>query len=160
MRSITDVIGQFKQNWTRQLGEEGISEACRETGMTWIDSALNPIITVQIFFLQFLHGNTACEHMPRLARMTFTAAGYCKARMRVKLEALMLLLRRSVESLHQEVFDTERWLGHRVFHVDGSSFSMPDTPQLQAHFGQPGAQKPGCGFPTVTGWPCCTPERE
>ena len=56
MRSITDVIGQFKQNWTRQLGEEGIAEACRETGMTWIDSALNPIITVQIFFLQILHG--------------------------------------------------------------------------------------------------------
>jgi hypothetical protein len=24
---------------------------------------------------------------------------------------------------------------------------MPDTPELQAHFGQPGAQKPGCGFP-------------
>jgi hypothetical protein len=51
--------------------------------------------------------------------------------------------------LQQETFDTGRWLGHRVFHVDGSSFSMPDTPQLQAHFGQPGQQKPGCGFPTA-----------
>lgn len=26
---------------------------------------------------------------------------------------------------------------------------MPDTPQLQAHFGQPGQQQPGCGFPTA-----------
>lgn len=26
---------------------------------------------------------------------------------------------------------------------------MPDTPQLQAHFGQPGGQKPGCGFPVA-----------
>lgn len=26
---------------------------------------------------------------------------------------------------------------------------MPDTPPLQAHFGQPGGQKPGCGFPTA-----------
>ena len=149
MRSITDVIEQFKQNWTQQLSEAGISEACREADMTWHDSILNPITTVQIFFLQILHGNTACEHMSHLAQMTFTAAGYCKARMRVKLEALTLLLHRSVQQLHQDVFDTGRWLGHRVFFVDGSSFSMPDTPTLQAHFGQPGAQKPGCGFPTA-----------
>jgi len=27
---------------------------------------------------------------------------------------------------------------------------MPDTPALQARFGQPAAQKPGCGFPVAT----------
>ncbi len=26
---------------------------------------------------------------------------------------------------------------------------MPDTPELQSHFGQPGAQAPGCGFPVA-----------
>jgi hypothetical protein len=40
-------------------------------------------------------------------------------------------------------------LGHRTFWVDGSSFSMPDTPALQEHFGQPGKQLPGCGFPVA-----------
>jgi hypothetical protein len=48
--------------------------------------------------------------------------------------------------------DTEaigRWRGHRTFLVDGSSFSMPDTPALQAHFGQPGNQAKGCGFPVA-----------
>jgi hypothetical protein len=69
--------------------------------------------------------------------------------MRVPLEVLRTLLVRCVDQLQQESFDAERWLGHRVFHVDGSSFSMPDTPQLQAHFGQHGQQKPGCGFPTA-----------
>jgi Transposase DDE domain len=43
----------------------------------------------------------------------------------------------------------ERWHGHRTFHVDGSSFSMPDTPALQHEFGQPGNQRPGCGFPVA-----------
>jgi hypothetical protein len=81
--------------------------------------------------------------------MPFTAAAYCKARMRLKLQALYLLLERSVAQLHEDVFDNSRWLGHRVFFVDGSSFSMPDTPVLQAHFGQPGQQQPGCGFPTA-----------
>jgi hypothetical protein len=46
--------------------------------------------------------------------------------------------------------DACRWRGHRVWRGDGSSFSMPDTPALQAHFGQPSGQAPGCGFPTAT----------
>lgn len=41
------------------------------------------------------------------------------------------------------------FLTHRVFVVDGSTFSMPDTPQLQQEFGQPGGQKKGCGFPAA-----------
>lgn len=110
---------------------------------------LNPVVTIQLFLLQVLHGNTACTHVPHLARMSFTAAGYCKARMRVKLEVLQLLMQRCAESVQQETLDSGRWLGHRVFMIDGSSFSMPDTPALQAFFGQPAGQKPGCGFPVA-----------
>lgn len=149
MRSITDVIRRFKQNWTKELGVAAITQACRDAGMTWHDSTLTPLVTVQVFFLQILHGNTACEHLSHLAGLSFTAAAYCRARMRLELEALRLLLGRCVEQLQQDTFDTGRWLGHRVFHVDGSSFSMPDTRELQAHFGQPGQQKLGCGFPTA-----------
>jgi len=36
-----------------------------------------------------------------------------------------------------------------VFHVDGSTFSMPDTPELRKAFGLPSGPKPGCGFPTA-----------
>jgi hypothetical protein len=43
------------------------------------------------------------------------------------------------------------WRGHRLWLVDGTTFSMPDTPPLQAHFGQSGVQKPGCGFPIAHG---------
>jgi hypothetical protein len=117
--------------------------------MVWRQSTLNPIVTVQVFFLQILYGNTACTHLPRLANLCFTAAAYCKARMRLKLKVLELLLQRSVEQLHQGPFDASRWFGHRVFFLDGSSFSMPDTPELQEHFGQPGGQREGCGFPTA-----------
>jgi hypothetical protein len=149
MRSITDIIRHFKENWTRELCPEAIEQACREQGMAWRQSTLNPIVTVQVFFLQILHGNTACTHLPRLADLCFTAAAYCKARMRLKLKVLELLLQRSVEQLHHDVLDNSRWLGHRVFFLDGSSFSMPDTPELQEHFGQPGGQREGCGFPTA-----------
>jgi hypothetical protein len=149
MRSIFEVVQQFKQHWTDELSVSAISRACRDAGMTWYESMLNPVTTIQIFFLQVLHGNAACEHLPHLTEMPFTAAAYCKARMRLKLEVLYLLLQRCVEQLQQETLSTARWLGHRVFHIDGSSFSMPDTPELQSYFGQPGAQKPGCGFPVA-----------
>ncbi|MCH7688518.1 MAG: IS4 family transposase [Planctomycetes bacterium] len=149
MHIITDIVRRFKQNWTEELSAHAIAQACLDADMTWHDSTLTPIVTIQIFFLQILHGNTACEHLSHLAGMSFTAAAYCRARMRVKLKVLTLLLERCVKQLQQETFDTSRWLGHRVFHVDGSSFSMSDTPELQAHFGQPGQQKPGCGFPTA-----------
>lgn len=149
MCSIAKILRRFKQNWTEELSAQAIAQACCDAGMKWYESALNPVVTIQIFFVQILHGNTACEHLSHLTGLSFTAAAYCKARMRVNLEAFHLLLQRCVAGLQQETFGTACWLGHRVFHVDGSSFSMPDTPQLQAHFGQQGQQQPGCGFPTA-----------
>jgi hypothetical protein len=57
------------------------------------------------------------------------------------------LVRSVADSFLNATSDTGRWLGHRVFVVDGSAFSMPDTPELQAHFGQATGQRAGCGFP-------------
>ena len=156
MRSITQIVKQFKQNWIKELDDDSIAKACRDAGMTWLDSMLNPVVTVQIFLIQILHGNTACQHMPGLCELAFTAAGYCKARMRIKLEVFELLLSRCVDSIQQQTLDTGLWFGHRVFMIDGSSFSMPDTIALQNHFGQHTTQKPGCGFPTAHWLRCCT----
>jgi hypothetical protein len=45
--------------------------------------------------------------------------------------------------------DADRWHGHRVLLIDGTGVSMPDTKALQAAFGQPPRQAPGCGFPVA-----------
>jgi len=149
VRSISEIVKQFKQSWTEELNNDSIAAACRDGGMTWISSLLNPVVTVQLFLLQILHGNTACSELSHLSRLTFSAAAYCKARMRIKLEVFQLLLRRCVDSMAIPTLDDGRWKGHQVFFVDGSSFSMPDTPQLQSQFGQPGCQRKGCGFPVA-----------
>jgi hypothetical protein len=60
--------------------------------------------------------------------MSFTGAGYCLARMRIPLSVFQALLGRSAARMKEEVSDTGRWRGHRLFYVDGSSFSMPDEP--------------------------------
>lgn len=149
MRSITEILKNFKQGWRHQLDETDLESACRDTGMQWIDSMLNPVMTLQLFFLQVLYGNTACQHLSHLSGLPFTAAAYCVARGRISLDALELLLARNVGQLQEDAMEAGRWLGHRVFLMDGSSFSMADTPDLQSHFGQPGAQQPGCGFPVA-----------
>ncbi len=95
-----------------------------------------------------LHGNTALTHLTLKARRAFTESAYCQARARLPLAVFRAVLRFVVRSL---VPATEEglWRGHRTFLVDGSSFSMPDTPELQRHFGQPGGQACACGFPVA-----------
>lgn len=147
--SITHVLDQFKRSWTRQLEPAAIQRACEEAGHVWKERTLGAVTTVQLFLLQILHGNTAMTHLPRLARMSFTAGAYCQARARVSLRVFQILLRCVTDALQKTMLDDGRWMGHRVFFVDGSGFSMPDTKTLQDHFGQPGGQQAGCGFPVA-----------
>ena len=151
MQSLSQIVKGFKQDWTSQISPKSIKQACLDSGMHWSESKLNPVTCLQLFLLQILNGNTACTHLSHLAQMSFTASAYCKARMRIKLQVFEVLLERCLSSLQQQTFDSGRWLGRRVFMVDGSSFSMSDIPELQEKFGQPGGQKPRCGFP-VSHW--------
>jgi hypothetical protein len=63
MHSIAGILRRFQQNWTEELSPPAIAQACRDAGMKWYESALNPVVTIQLFFVQILHGNTACEHL-------------------------------------------------------------------------------------------------
>jgi hypothetical protein len=149
LASIARIVQQFKQSWSEELEDEAIRGACREVGHQWRDRKLDPVTTVRLFLLQILCGNTACNHVPRLAGMKLTGSAYCEARGRLPLEVLQTLLTRCTSQMSECVRETGRWLGHRLFMTDGSSFSMPDTEELREHFGQPGGQKKGCGFPTA-----------
>ena len=147
--SIPHALARIKEGWDREFSDEVVAEACIQNGHTWRDRLFSPMFTIRVFLLQVLYGNTACEHLPHLARKSFSAQAYCKARKRLPLAVLQQLLERTVTRLGQQALDTGRWLGHRVFLVDGSSFSMPDTDALRAKFGLPANQKPGCGFPVA-----------
>ena len=147
--TITEVVKQFKQDWTAQLEPDAILAACRRVGYKWRQRCLNPVVTMHFFFVQILNGNTACTHLRHLTKLAVSASAYCQARMKLPLAIFQHLLRSTCGRLQDEQPEEGRWLGHRIFLVDGSSFSMPDTPELQAHFGQPGGQLPGCGFPVA-----------
>ncbi len=147
--NITDVVRQFKADWTSQLDSAAIIAACHEADHRWRNRTLNPVVTLQLFFVQVLNGNTACHHLRHLTKWAVTASAYCQARMKLPLAVFQRLLRGVTDRLQETTLDDGRWLGHRTFFADGSSFSMPDTPALQDHFGQPGQQCAGCGFPVA-----------
>jgi hypothetical protein len=112
---------------------------------------LTPLVTTRLFVRQILEGNTSVPELRRLAKFSFADSSYCDARQRLPL-AFFLQLNRAVLDRcrrHTEGDPRALWHGHRVFFLDGSSFSMPDTPDLRAAFGQSGQQAQGCGFPTA-----------
>jgi len=147
--SIARIVARFKQSWSQELEDAAIVQACEEAGHTWRERELGPVATVQMFFLQILFGNVACQFVPHLAGKDVTGSAYCAARARLPLAVLRSLLTRCTTKMAECVRGTGLWLGHRLFVIDGSSFSMPDTDQLREHFGQPGGQAAGCGFPTA-----------
>lgn len=67
-RPAKSYIGISETEWATQLQPEAISAACESVGYTmWRDRPLNPVLTVQVFLLQILHGHTACRQLPHLA---------------------------------------------------------------------------------------------
>ncbi len=147
--SIPQIVGQFKADVATALAAQTITKICGYLGYTWRERVLDPVTTVHVFLLQILHGNTACTALSRLAGIPFTAMAYCAARTRLPLALFEDLLQHVCDALFPEVQETGRWLNHRTWTLDGSSFSMPDTAELQARFGQPSAQAKGCGFPVA-----------
>lgn len=147
--TIPQILRQFKADVAQALAAETIQEICDHLGYVCRERVLGPVATVHVFLLQILHGNTACTALSRLAELPFTAGAYCLARKRLPLRLFMDLLQCVCDALVPEVQTTGLWHGHRTWTLDGSSFSMSDTPALQAHFGQPSAQAQGCGFPVA-----------
>ena len=142
-------LRQIQSQFAQVLEPRAILAVCREVGYRFRQRVLDPVTTIHLFLLQILHGNVAIARLRDFTDTAFSEGAYCNARVRLPLIVLQTLLARIGAALRWTLGLCDRWHGHRTFHVDGSSFSMPDTPELQRHFGQPGAQKAGCGFPVA-----------
>jgi hypothetical protein len=152
MVSIDEHVGALKQNPLRLLDAERILALCRTAGY-WpeADGKLDPPTLIALFMQQIAAGNVSCDQVRLMGRDAFTASGYCQARMRLPVAVLQTLAREVYQKIADPLDreDQHRWRGHRVLLMDATSFSMSDTAELQAHFGQPGQQKAGCGFPVA-----------
>jgi len=147
--SILDALRRIKADVAAHLKSDTIEQLCHEVGHRWRNRVLTPALTIHAFLLQVLHGNTACEHVTRLMGRNFTGEAYCQARARLPLQLFDRLLSAIGQAMSDCRDEAARWCGHRVWVLDGSGCSMPDEPELQTAFGQPGGQAAGCGFPVA-----------
>lgn len=150
--SIAGAVARIKRDPLGALGRGAVGAVCEELGHAWRDRTLDPATTIALFVRQVLHGNCPCSEVRYLAGggPSFTPSAYCQARSRLPLSVYRSLLTRVVDAALPRTREADhRWRGHRVFHVDGTTFSMPDTPALQKAFGQPSGQARGCGFPAA-----------
>jgi hypothetical protein len=130
---IESVLEQVKGGVAEALLPERLEQICRELNYVWRDCTLDPVTTVYAFLRQVLAGNIACDHVPHLVDLNVTGEAYCKARARLPLELFQRLMEAVARAVGAQVPDC--WRGHRLWHVDGSACSMPDTPPLQEAFG-------------------------
>jgi len=72
---------------------------------------------------------------------------YCRARAKLKEEALHELATTVAQGAQQQANDTWLFQGRHAKLIDGFTFTMPDTPKNQSVYPQQKGQAPGCGFP-------------
>ena len=144
--SIVHVSPSLKDRAMAFLNPLFIATVARELGFKWRETPLALPNLLAWFARQILGGNLSMPELSRLAGSTFTPEAFCIARGKLPISLLRHLLHRICDLAEAP---EGRWKGHRLWHMDGTGISMPDTPQLQKRFGQSGQQKPGCGFPTA-----------
>lgn len=150
MLTIQQAVQRIKGNLEQFVPQRLVQRLADHFHLGQRQRTLTPVVTTFLFLKQVLHGNTACSHLRHLSGLDFTDSAYCQARGRLSCGFLQRLQTAVADQCFAEPLRPEElWHGHQVFLLDGSSFSMPDTPELQAAFGQPAGQAPGCGFPTA-----------
>jgi len=151
MASLAKALQEVKYNPLSILNRSAIERLAREAGLCWRERELDPATTLALFVQQVIHGNTPLSQVRHLAGKNFTASAYCQARARLPLNVYQAMMARVQEQAVSPAISKadQRWHGHRTFHVDGSSFSMPDIAELRKAFGVPSGQAEGCGFPVA-----------
>jgi hypothetical protein len=117
----------------------------------------SPTVTLSMFMMQALNEDGSCQKVVNawaarreaegLSANSVGTGSYCKARQRLPIGMVMALTRASGRLLSMQAPMPWLWQGRKVKLVDGSGISMPDTPQNQACYPQPGSQAEGVGFP-------------
>ena len=139
------------------LSEEIVSQALTAIGVCWVDRIYAPLVTLWVFLGQVLSADHSCRaavarliahRISRGQRPCSAETGaYCQARKRLPEELFSDVARQTGRALDSGIEPQWLWKQRRVYVYDGSSVTMPDTPENQCAYPQPIVQKPGLGFP-------------
>ena len=163
--SIGNRVEILKQKFQHSLGlpfREVLPESLFEDALaaevpSFRNRLYSPMVTVWAFLSQILDQDNTCSNaVSRIIAWLASEdqplpspdpSAYCQARKRLPEGLFRRLLCTVGHRLEDQVSDEQKWHGHRVFLVDGSTLLMPDTPENQKAYPQHANQAPGCGFP-------------
>jgi Transposase DDE domain len=143
--------------FARVIDSQDIARAVDDEVGKTRDRIFTPMVTLSLFLSQLLSDDHTC--LPAVTRLlawrtarglspcSVDTGGYCKARQRLPETLLPRLVRNTADGLEGNAPAAWLFHGRRVVLADGSTVSMPDTPENQAEYPQHSNQKPGCGFP-------------
>jgi Transposase DDE domain len=139
------------------VDRQSISEAFGEASSLWQGWIYTPAVTVWVFLSQCFSPDHSCRDavarlaawrtVQGLAPCSADTGAYCTARDALPEAACQELVRRSGRELEAQAPREWLWRGRRVRVVDGTTITMPDTPENQAEYPQANTQAPGCGLP-------------
>src|SRR5919108_76887 len=138
------------------LTEEVIARALAAlTG--WLDRIFSPLVTLWVFLGQVLGADHSCRAAVarlvthRLAQgqrpCSAETGAYCQARKRLPESFVADVACQTGRRLDAQAERDWLWKGRRVYLFDGTTVTMPDTPENQKAYPQVYNQKPGLGFP-------------
>ncbi len=148
------------------LSEERLEQALIDEDISFGDEqpdevVYTPAVTLWAFLSQMLFTGAQRSCVAAVARVSVLWASlgqkvcdsntgaYCRARHKLTEGLVQRLVRETAETCEAQTPDCWLWLNRHVWLVDGTTVSMPDTPENQAAYPQPPAQKPGLGFPLL-----------
>jgi IS4 transposase len=139
------------------LPDETIRTIMDEEVGSYRDRIFSPLITLSAFLSQALSSDPSCRNAVAKVLAERVAQGkppcssntksYCEARLRLPTSLVRRLVRETGRLLHLKSEEGWKWKGRSVKLVDGTTVSMPDTPENQKMYPQPEGQKEGVGFP-------------
>jgi hypothetical protein len=152
---------QFLQDgdlpFTDVLSESTVAQALKALSIVWLDRIYSPLVTLRVFLSQVLSADHSCR--AAVARLIAHRASrglsvcspetgaYCQARKRLPEEFFSAVACWVGRALDAKVDRSWLWKGRRVYMFDGTTVTMPDTPENQQAYPQVYNQKPGTGFP-------------
>jgi putative transposase len=165
-RSFEAALAPFLQDdglpFADVLPAEQVQQACHDEGVHFGASAgsvYNPAVVLWAFLSQVLGPDHSCRAAAlRVLVLSLTLARgpcssdtgmYCRARAKLPATLLRRLTFDVADQLEQAVPQPWLWKGRHVHLVDGTTVTLPDTPENQAAYPQPPTQQPGLGFPMI-----------
>lgn len=159
-QNIVMLKQQFLQDeglFAQALDAQLIEVIVNKLGASYRERIYPPLETLRLFVDQVLSADRSCQGVVTRRLSAALAQGqtanalntgaYCDARQRLPMDLpveLGMMLGKRQDALTPASW---RWQGHSVKLFDGTTVTMPDTPNNQAAYPQSKTQKPGLGFP-------------